>query len=92
MALDIKYPVVLMSLFGRRLRQISDICDVTAIFDDKLNKLDTPPTGNFISPVWLNDSTILYSSNYTVYRYDMNTGEDTALKEYQSDSVGRSVS
>lgn len=63
--------------------------DVTAIFDDKLNKLDTPPTGNFISPVWLNNSTILYSSNYTVYRYDMNTGEDTALKEYQSDSVGR---
>ncbi len=49
--------------------------DTSELFDDKFNKIGVLPSGNFMSPVWLDDNTLLYGVNNRVMRFDLSTGE-----------------
>ena len=48
--------------------------DTAEIFDDKLNPIRQLPQGNFISPVWLDDNTLVYGLGSNVWRYKLDTG------------------
>jgi len=61
------------SPLGDKLIVSSD--STTDIFDAKLNAIAPLPQGNVVSPVWLNDTTLLYVLGGNVWRYDMTTGE-----------------
>lgn len=49
--------------------------DSAQIFDDKLNIVHELPHGNVISPVWLDENSLIYSLGSNVWRYDLNTGK-----------------
>lgn len=48
--------------------------DQTNIYDDQLNIIGTMPNSNVISPVWLDDSTLLYVLGGSVWSYNTTTG------------------
>jgi hypothetical protein len=62
--------------------------DTSEIFDNKLNKIGTLPQGNFMSPAWLDDNTLVYGVSNSVIRYNLNTGASSTMMTFD-DVVGR---
>lgn len=58
--------------------------DTSKIFDAKFKEVAKLPSGNFLSPVWLNDNTIFYAVNNKVMRYDIDTGKASTLLSFDS--------
>jgi hypothetical protein len=48
--------------------------DTSEIFDNKLHHTHHMPQGNFSSPVWLDDNTLLYTFGSKVWQYNVQTG------------------
>lgn len=62
--------------------------DVSEIFDDKFQKIGILPSGNFISPLWLDENTLLYGMQNSVVRYDIQNGTATPLITFD-DTTGK---
>lgn len=56
--------------------------DTSKIFDAKFKEVAKLPSGNFLSPVWLNENTILYGVDNKVMRYDIDTGSASTLLSF----------
>ena len=56
--------------------------DTSKIFDTKFKEVAKLPSGNFMSPVWLNDNTIFYGVDNKVMRYDIDTGKASTLLSF----------
>lgn len=49
--------------------------DTSEVFDGKFQKIGVLPSSNFLSPVWLDENTLLYGLQHSVVRYDLQSGK-----------------
>lgn len=56
--------------------------DTSKIFDGKFNVIGTLPSGNFLSPVWLDEDTIIFGVANKVMRYELSSGKATTLLSF----------
>lgn len=52
---------------------------INKVFDDKLNAIADLPENNVVSPVWLNENTLLYTRGGDIWRFDLTSKRATLL-------------